>query len=192
MAIWHARDMDDLLATAHRAVEMSTDGDYLNAKPMFMESIDGLNALLPPDQPQAIKILENFVEQAVANKDFDEATARLHTSYNDHKDKLGSEDKMTWLSLARLGRLYRAQSRNSQAYHMLFNAREGLLAATASPEDAYICTRLITSQLIDIAVEQWNFEDAESESLRQISQLEALGSAYERDAVLLKHSLVHL
>lgn len=192
MAFWQAQDMDGLLASAQRAVEMSTNGDYLNAKPIFMECVEGLNALLPPDQPQAIKVLENFVEQAVANKDFDEATARLHTSYNNHKDKLGSEDKMTWLSLARLGRLYRAQCRNSQAYHMLFNAREGLLAAAASPEDAYICTRPITNQLIDMAMEQWSFEEAESESVRQISRVEALGSAYERDAVLLKHSLVHL
>jgi tetratricopeptide (TPR) repeat protein len=192
MALWQARNMDDFLATGRRAIEMSENGDYLNAKPIFMESVDGLNALLPPDHTQTIKVLESFVEQAVANRDFDEAITRLHASYNDHKDKLGSDDKMTWLSLARLGRLYKAQFRNNQAYHMLFNAREGLLAAIASREDAFICTVSITTQLIDIAVEQCNIEEAESESLRLISQAQALGSGYERDALLLKHNLVHL
>ncbi|KAL2076167.1 hypothetical protein VTL71DRAFT_1110 [Oculimacula yallundae] len=192
MALWQAKSVDEILETAARAIKMSADGNYLAAKPMFMESLDGLSALLPPDHPQTINLLDKYVAFAISGKDFEEATDRLHTSYNDHIEKLGSEAKMTWVSLSRLGRLYREQCLNSQAYHMLFNARQGILLATASLEEAFIFSRPITSKLIDIAVEQCNFQEAESESLRQISQVEALGGAYEADKQLLKHSLVHL
>lgn len=103
MAFWQGRDVDSFLKIARTAISLSKKGDYLRAKPAFMESLEGLEALLEPYSMQTISILEAFVKAAVDAKDFGTAIERLHKSNNDHVESLGNNDKRTWRSLARLG-----------------------------------------------------------------------------------------
>ncbi|RSL42977.1 hypothetical protein CEP54_015276 [Fusarium duplospermum] len=192
MAFWNGKDADDLLAAAEHASQLSLKGDYLNAKPIFMECLDGLEALLSPLHAQFEGVLQDYVEAAVKHEDFDEATDRVHKSFNAHQERLGLHDKKVWKSLARLGRLYYDRGATSQASHMLRNARQGLLAATSNdPEEAYICVRGVTSTIAAIAVKQLDFDEAEKEFLGLIRQAEALGEAYRDDALRYKHDLVH-
>ncbi len=185
--------MDNLLEQAQIASTLAAKGNYPEAKLLFPGVTFWTRVNTPRGKSRGAQSLENFVGAAFANHDLDEATSQLFKSYKDHKAALGAEDKRTWQSLARLGHFYKQQGLIGQAYHFLLNAREGLLKVTAaSSEEAYNHTRWITSELIDIAREQRNFDEAESESKRQILLAEDLGVAYERDVVMLKYNLVHL
>ncbi|KAJ4318656.1 hypothetical protein N0V84_006744 [Fusarium piperis] len=193
MAFWNGRDLDDLLEAARNACQLAAKGDYMTAKPMFMECLDGLEVLLTPVHATFIGVLQQYVSYAVSHKDFDEATARVHKSYNDHKERLGSHDKKVWQCLARLGLLYYSRGITSQAFHMLRNARQGLLVATSGDhEEAYNCVHDIVKAIVSISIKQDDFDEAERELLSLISQAETLGEAYVDDALRHKHDLVHL
>ncbi|KAI7765275.1 hypothetical protein LZL87_009804 [Fusarium oxysporum] len=77
MAFWNGRDLDNLLK-----------GEYMSAKPIFMECLDGLEVVLAPTHATFLNVLQQYVSFAVSHKDFDEATARVHKSYNDHQERL--------------------------------------------------------------------------------------------------------
>ncbi|RSL87846.1 hypothetical protein CEP52_015408 [Fusarium oligoseptatum] len=187
--IWNGKDVDDLLAAAEHVGELSLNGGYLTAKPIFMNCLDGLEVLLGPLHAQFEGVLQDYVEAAVRHKDFDGATDRVNRSYNAHQ---GSRDKKFWKSMARLGKLYYNQGATFQASHMLRNARQGLLAATSNdPEEAYNCVRDVTKTIAAIAVKQLDFDEAEKEHLSLIRQAEDLGEAYKDDALRYKHDLVH-
>ncbi|KAG7419245.1 hypothetical protein Forpe1208_v003325 [Fusarium oxysporum f. sp. rapae] len=131
MAFWNGRDLDNLLKDARNACQLAVKGEYMSAEPIFMECLDGLEVVLAPTHGTFLNVLQQYVSFAVSHKDFDEATARVHKSYNDHQERLGSHDKKVWQCLARLGLLYYSRGLSSQAYHMLINARQGLLVATS-------------------------------------------------------------
>ncbi|ETS84279.1 hypothetical protein PFICI_02304 [Pestalotiopsis fici W106-1] len=195
MAFWsgNGKDLDGLLADSQLAIDLTKKGDYKAAKPLFLESIDGLTFLLSPCHHETLRVLEEFVKAAMSNRDDHSATERMHKSYQEHKQKFGMEHPKTWQSLAHLGKLYRRQTLTGQASHMLFNARNGLLEATsANPEYSFNATHWISSELVEIELEIGNLEGAEEESLRHIRLAESLGAAYEREAALLKHNLAHL
>ncbi|KAJ3532965.1 hypothetical protein NM208_g8197 [Fusarium decemcellulare] len=193
MAFWNGRDLDDLLGAARHACQLAENGDYMSAKPIFMECLDGIEVLLTPVHATFVGVLQQYVSYAVSHKDFDEATARVHKSYNDHKERLGSHDRKVWQCLARLGLLYYSRNMTSQAFHMLRNARQGLLVATSGdPEEAYNCVHDIVKAIVSIFIKQDDFDEAERELLSLIAQAEALGEAYVDDALRHKHDLVHL
>ncbi|RTE84268.1 hypothetical protein BHE90_001123 [Fusarium euwallaceae] len=165
------KDVDDLLAAAEHAGELSLEGGYLTAKPIFMDCLDGLEVLLGPLHAQFEGVLQDYVEAAVRHKDFDGATDQANKSYNGHQ---GSRDKKFWKSMARLGKM------------------QGLLAATSNdPEEAYNCVRDVTKTIAAIAVKQVDIDEAENELLGLIRQAEDLGEAYQDDALRYKHDLVH-
>ncbi|RMJ11825.1 hypothetical protein CDV36_008545 [Fusarium kuroshium] len=183
------KDVDDLLAAAEHAGELSLKGGYLTAKPILMDCLDGLEVLLGPLHAQFEGVLQDYVEAAVRHKDFDGATDQVNKSYNGHQ---GSHDKKFWKSMARLGKMYYDRGATSQTSHMLRNARQGLLAATSNdPEEAYNCVRDVTKTIAAIAVKQVDFDEAENELLGLIRQAEDLGEAYQDDALRYKHDLVH-
>ena len=194
MAFWQCRDADQLLSTARSAASLVQNKDYMRAKPLFMEALDGLAALLTPYHPHTIRVLEQFVTAAGKSDDTELAIDYLHKSYNAHQESLGANDKRTWRSLARLGNLYKRMKRYSQAYHMLFNARQGLLSISKvlGPENTYIYTKDISSSIIDVLTDQDDFEAAEAESLNLISQAEQLGDTYRGEVARFKHDLAHL
>ncbi|KAG9505140.1 hypothetical protein J7337_002106 [Fusarium musae] len=193
MAFWNGRDLDDLLKDARNASQLAMKGDYMSAKPIFMECLDGLEVVLAPTHATFMSVLQQYVYYAVDNKDFDEATARVHKSYSDHKQRLGSHDKKVWQCLARLGLLYYKRGMASQAYHMLVNARKGLLAATSGKtEESYNCVLETVKAIISISIKHHDFGEAERELLDLIAQAESLGAAYQDDALSHKHDLVHL
>ncbi|RSM15834.1 hypothetical protein CDV31_004776 [Fusarium ambrosium] len=167
------KDVDDLLAAAEHAGELSLKGGYLTAKPIFMDYLDGLEVLLGPLHAQFEGVLQDYVEAAVRHKDFDGATDQVNKSYNGHQ---GSRDKKFWKGMARLGKMYYDRGATSQASHMLRNARQGLLAATSNdPEEAYNCVQDVAKTIAAIAVKQ----------------AEDLGEAYQDDALRYKNDLVH-
>ncbi|KAE9367457.1 hypothetical protein N431DRAFT_68086 [Stipitochalara longipes BDJ] len=193
MAFWQGRDADSFVDIARTAVSLSNDGDYLKAKPAFMEALEGLDALLTPFHALSIQALKAFVDEAVENNDFDTAIERLHKSYSDHQEVLGDNDKRTWRCLARLGTLYHQRGNVGTAYSMLFNAKQGLIETTTSdPEVTFHETYELTEEIIEVVRKQGDFEAAETEALRRISEAEALGEAYVSVVGLLKHNLVHL
>ncbi|KAF4456159.1 Protein SERAC1 [Fusarium austroafricanum] len=193
MAFWNGRDLDDLLEASRNACQLATDGEYLSAKPIYMDCLDGLEVLLTPTHATFLNVLQQYVSFAVSNQDFNEATARVHKSYNDHKEKLGSHDKKVWQCLARLGLLYYSRGFATQAIHMLVNARQGLLVATSGDtEEAYSCVSEIVKAIISISIAQDDFDAAERELLNLIAQVEELGGAYQYDALIHKHELIHL
>ncbi|KAF5705055.1 ankyrin repeat-containing protein [Fusarium globosum] len=193
MAFWNGRDLDDLLKDVRNASQLAMNGDYMTAKPIFMECLDGLEVVLAPTHATFMSVLQQYVSFAVSNKDFDEATARVHKSYNDHKQRLGSHDKKVWQCLERLGLLYYERGLASQAYHMLVNARQGLLVATSGKvEESYNCVLRTVKAIISISIKHHDFGEAERELLNLIAQAESLGAAYQDDALSHKHDLVHL
>ncbi|KAF4334316.1 ankyrin repeat-containing protein [Fusarium beomiforme] len=193
MAFWNGRDLDDLLSAARNACQLAIKGDYMAAKPIFMDCLDGLEVLLTPTHATFLAVLQQYVSFAVSHRDFDEATARVYKSYNDHKERLGSHDKKVWQCLARLGLLYYSRGFTSQAFHMLVNARQGLLVATSvNPEEAYNCVHDIVKAIISISIKHDDFDEAQRELVGLITQVEALGDAYQDDALRHKHDLVHL
>jgi len=191
MAFWNGRDLDDLLESIRSASILARDGDFLSAKPAFMESLDGIEALLSPTHAIFVNALHTFILYAIKFRDFDEAITRVHRAHQGHFDILGPRDKRTWQFLARLGHLYLESRVPSQGFHMLHNARKGLIAAISDPEDAYICTLDITKSLITIANERGDFEAVERELWSLVSKAEALGDLYRSDVVDYKHELVH-
>ncbi|KAH6874353.1 hypothetical protein B0T10DRAFT_465657 [Thelonectria olida] len=158
-----------------------------------MECLGGLEALVTPVHAQFVNVLQTYIQAAVEHKDFDEATAQAHKSYNDHRERLGPDAKKVWQCLAKLGNLYQDQGVISQAFHMLRNARQGLHSVTSeNPEEAYNCVRDITNGIIVIAIKQRDFDEAENESLSLIKQAEELGEAYQGAVQRHKHNLAHL
>jgi tetratricopeptide (TPR) repeat protein len=188
---WNGKDLDDLLENVQNADRLSRHGDYMLAKPIFMECLDGIEALLTPIHAVFTHNLCIFVSWATKYNDFDEATTRAHKAFDGHVERLGQDDKRTWQCLARLGQIYLQRESTSQAFHMLHNAREGLLAATTEPEDAYLNTLDITRSLIKIADKQGDLEAIEREYTGLISHAEKLGGMYRADLMKHKHDLIH-
>lgn len=193
MAFYEGKSVDQWVSIADQAASLVTGGRYAEAKTMLLNSLDGLEVLLGPDDVQTTDLLTYFVETAVSNEDFVEAANRLHKSHRNHSDNLGQTHVRTWQSLIRLGKFYMDRGQRSQAYHMLFNARQGLLAAFKDdPEQALNYTRSVSDKIIDIHVAQKHFLAAEEEIKSAIDRTKAAGSLHEPTILLLRHELAHL
>ncbi|KAI5458186.1 hypothetical protein BGZ63DRAFT_59621 [Mariannaea sp. PMI_226] len=189
---WNGRDVDDLLSDVKEASKQVDSGEYLSAKPIFMDCLDGLETLLGPTHVQFVSALDTYVRAAVSHKDFDEAAARLHKSFDDHKEKLDPNDKKVWRCLVRLGKLYRARRLTSPALHMFRRARQGLLMASSNDdlEDVYNCVAEVSLDILNTALAQGDVDEAEKEALALIKQAEELGEAYQMEALLRKYNLI--
>lgn len=193
MAFYEGKGVDQWVSNAKQAASLATGGRYREAKTMLLSSLDGLEVLLGPDDPQTIDLLTYFVETAVSNNDFGEAANRLHKSHRNHSDNLGQTHVRTWQSLIRLGNLYLDRGQRSQAYHMLFNARQGLLATLKDdPEQTLNYTRSVSDSIIDIHIAQDDFLAAEEEISLAIERTKAAGGEHERTILVLRHQLAHL
>lgn len=193
MAFYEGKGVDQWVSNAKQAASLVTGGRYTEAKTMLLNSLDGLEVLLGPDDPQTIDLLTYFVETAVSNKDFGEAANRLHKSHRNHSDNLGQTHVRTWQSLIRLGNLYRDRGQRSQAYHMFFNARQGLFATFKDdPEQTLNYTRSVSASIIDIHIAQDDFLAAEEEIRLAIDRTKAAGGVHELTILRLRHQLAHL
>lgn len=165
----------------------------MEAKAELLASLDGLEALLGPDHARTTELLTYFVETAVSNEDFEEAANRLHKSHRNHSDRLGQTHVGTWRSLIRLGLYYRDRGQLNEAYHMLFNARQGLLAAFQNdPEQALNHSQAVSKAIIEMHVAQNDFQAAEEETKLAIARAEAAGQLHSSTTLALKHDLAHL
>lgn len=192
-AVWEGRGANELLAIAEDALARSQSGDYEGAKLAFMDSLEGLEAILTPYHAQTVENLVSFVEEALDHDDSDTAIERLTKSWNDHKELLGKNDRRTWRSLARIGHFHCKRGSSNEALTAFLHARRGLLEHTGpSTEGAHTEVSQITKMIINIFAFHGDFEAAETESLELITQAESLGGAYSSDVLMLKHNLVHL
>lgn len=187
-ALWEGHDANYFLARARTAASFVVDGDYPSAKLAFIEALEGLGVLFGPVHAQTIKVLENLVEEAIFNDDLPTALDKLYKSHNAHKDILGAGDRRTWQSLVRLGEAYMEANDTNQAYHMLLNARQGLLSVLSppEPENVFNSTQNLTHNITDVLIRQDDFAAAEKELLNLISLAESLGEAYSSDVTDIK------
>lgn len=193
MAFYERKNVDQWISVANQAATLVTAGRYTEAKTMLLNSLDGLEVLLGPDDSRTTDLLNYFVESAVSNEDFGEAANRLHKSHRNHSDNLGQTHVRTWQSLIRLGDFYMNRGQSSQAYHMLFNARQGLLAAFENnPEQALNYTQTVSENIVQMHMAQHNFLAAEEEIKLAIDRSKAAGNLYESATLKLRHKLVHL
>lgn len=193
MAIYKEKGVDQWISIAGQAASLVRGGRYTEAKTMLLNSIDALEVLLGPDDAQTTGLLDYFVEAAKEHEDFIEAADRLHKSHRDHSDNLGQTHVRTWQSLIRLGTFYMDRGDRNEAYHMLFNARQGLLAAFKDdPEQATNYTRAVTGHIVSILRDQKNFLAAEGEIKMAIERTEAAGVLHEDIILDLRHDLAHL
>lgn len=193
MAFYEGKDVDQWVSIADQAASLVKGGRYTEAKTMLLNSLDALEVLLGPDDVQTTDLLAYFVETAVSNEDFVEAANRLHKSHRNHSDNLGQTHVRTWQSLIRLGKFYMDRGQRSQAYHMLFNARQGLLTAFKDdPEQALNYTRSVSDNIINIHIVQNHFLAAEEEIRSAIDRTKAAGSLHEFTILYLGHVLAHL
>lgn len=70
MPLYNGQDSDHFKAIARRAVHLAENGDYMNAKPMFFESLEALEALVMSCHVYYISVLEDFTKTAVEHDDF--------------------------------------------------------------------------------------------------------------------------
>ncbi|KAI2470780.1 hypothetical protein F4781DRAFT_421016 [Annulohypoxylon bovei var. microspora] len=194
LAFWQGHDADYFLATARTAISLVKSNDYPKAKLAFMEALEGIGILRSPVHVQTISVLENFTRAALRNDDTPTALEKLHKSHNAHRDLLGIRDKRTWRSLARLGCAYKDANNINQAYHMLLNARQGLLAnaVESDQESIFLSTRKLSWHIIDILKRQLDFDEAEKELLSSISKAEGLGESYQSYLIIQKLDLAKL
>lgn len=193
MAFYEGKSVDQWVTNANEAKALVAEMRYMEAKPKLLASLDGLEALLGPDHARTIDLLTYFVEKAVSNEDFDEAANRLHKSHRNHSDRLGQTHVGTWRSLIRLGLYYSDRGQLNEAYHMLFNARLGLLAAFQNdPEQVLNHTQTVSKTIIKMHIAQNDFQTAEEELRLAIARAEAAGELHRSTTLDLKHELVHL
>lgn len=184
--------VDALVELNHKAVEHASEGKLSVAYPQFQESIDGLEALKGSTHFTTVKALAAFAKAAIANEQYDEVEARMLKSLQDHETTLGQGSVKTLQLIALIGQLYKHQGRLGDAETYLKQAKEGLQTSASEPEDRFLQTRTIAEDLIEIAIEQQNFEEAETVLLESIKMAESLGSTYHETVLHLKHKLAHL
>ncbi|TRX94275.1 hypothetical protein FHL15_004742 [Xylaria flabelliformis] len=194
MAFWDGHPISHFLSEFTAAESHVHHDDYQSAKPKFIKAVQGCSALLGPIHAQTVMVRRAFIKEALKYSDHATAIDMVHQSHNAHRNILGADHKKTWKSLASMGKAYLNAKMIHDAYHMLFNAREGMRrhATLAGPEDVYLCTKDITMDIISILKDQQDFEAVEKEYMQLIMQAEGLGEIYLPDAALLKHDLVHL
>lgn len=193
MVFYNGKGVDQWRLIADQAVSLAGEGDYFQAKATLLSSLDALEALLGPDDTLTTDLLTEFVESAVEHEDLVEAASRLHKSYRNHCDNLGQTHVRTWQSLIRLGTFYMDAGKEGEAYHMLFNARQGLLAVFKDePEQALSYTQRVTRDIVEILINQRDFLAAEGEIKMGMQRAKAAGDLHESTLHLFQHELAHL
>lgn len=179
-AFWHDHNIDHYLAMARTAIFDEQSGNYLKAKPAFSEALEGLGILLSPVHAKTNLLLENFTTAAMRNNEPDVAIEHLSKSYRAHSNLLGNEDKRTWRSLARLGLAYRDANNIYQAYHILLNARKGLISimSESKHEEIFLSTVDLSWAVAEILLRQGDYDAAEKEYRELISEAKRLGECY--------------
>ncbi|KAI0896408.1 hypothetical protein F4806DRAFT_467253 [Annulohypoxylon nitens] len=179
-ALWQDHNIDYYLTLAQRAISDEKGGDYIKAKPAFLKSLEGLGVLLRPYHVKSISLLETFMEAARRNNDSSTEISELSKSYRAHTNLLGNGDKRTWRSLARLGDAYFHAGNTNEAYHMLLNARQGLLTTMlkSKREDIFDSTVHISRTIAKLFLRQGDYDEAEKEYVDLFLQAESLGENY--------------
>ena len=173
--IWHEYDLEGLHDLHTRAIKEAGEGNHEQARVMFLETLDGHEALAGPCHYLSIQVLSSFVQYCESRDLFDEAKNRMQISLSNHQAELGEQHQKTLESKARLGHYYmrREQYRDSEVN--LTTAKIDLEDIFSSDSEAcFRATQHINDDLINIYLEQRDYDRCERELLSILCKLEAL------------------
>ena len=190
---WRGFDLEALHDLHVRAVDLAKTGNHERARMMFWEAMDGLDALVGASHHYTVDALSSFVKFCLSNGFYDEAHDRLQKSLADHQAKFGDSNRLTLMSMIRLGDYYSKREQHGNSEIMLIRAKHGLESLFKdNAEDLLVNTLGIGESLAKLYENQGDFEKSEQEYLLMIGKAEALGGPYVSELVRLKHSLIHL
>ena len=125
---WHGMKMNDLVKLKDQALELSEEGNFPEAFPLFQESLDGLEELMGPGHKITVSVLEAFVEIAAGESSDGDVEQRLLKSMEAHISSLGVQDMKTLQSFVRLGMFYKDRGQLGEAEKLLIRAKTGFEA----------------------------------------------------------------
>ena len=189
---WHGMKMNDLVKLKDQALELSEEGNFSEAFPLFQESLDSLEGLMGAGHKITVLVLEAFVEIAAGEGSYGDVEQRLLKSMEAHISSLGMQEMKTLQSFVRLGMFYKDRSQLGEAEKLLIRAKTGFEALrSGDPERLFIDTKPISIALIDISLSLEDFDRTESEYSTLITWAEALGYQYGEEVRSLKHDISH-
>ncbi|KAI9702973.1 MAG: hypothetical protein M1836_008187 [Candelina mexicana] len=190
---WHGYDLDALRDLCRRAVKSGEDGDIDNARIMFLESLDGLEALVGSCHYLCIEALSSFVRFCLSNDFHDEAEDKMKKSLIDHQLELGDDHEQTLQSAASLGHFFFLRGKNGNSEILLTRARTGLYNLYKSnAESALLNTLQISEDLIEIYKRYGESTKAEQELLHMIETSKTAEGPNGDRVLTYKHDLAHL
>lgn len=185
--------MDDLIQLQSRASDLAEEHRHTESHPMFVEALDGLEALMGPTHTMTILALNSFVTSCISQGCFHDAESRLQKSMKDHHSELGNANPKTYQSIARLGSYYKRQKRYGESEKLIRHAIKGLESVYSFDLEAqFNSTNNSVVELIKIYCMNYDFENAENECLQLIAKSEALKGPYQRRCLEFKHYLSHI
>lgn len=185
--------MGALIDLHQRAAKLAEENDHAQARVMFIEAIDGLEALMGLAHQSTLRALDSFIMFCVQKDFLDDAQQKMSECLTKHQEKWGNNDFRTLRIMYRLGALYRIRRRYGESEILLLRAKMGFESIyDADPERIVGNTRSIVCTLIGLFKLQEDFERAEQEFVSFITKIEALKGPYERWRNFFKHNLVHL
>ena len=173
--VWHEYDLEGLNDLHERAINEGEEGNDEQARIMFLETLGGYEALVGPCHYLSIQALSSFVQYCEFRDLFDEARNRMQISLSNHQTELGGKHQKTLESMARLGHFYMRRKQYGNSAVSLKTAKDGLENIFSSdPAACFRATQHINDDLIDIYLEQRDYDRCEGEFLSIICKLEAL------------------
>ena len=168
-------DLEDLQRLIQRARDEAEGENHGQARMLFVEALDGYEALAGPCHYSTVEALSSFVSFCESQNSFDDAKDRMLKSLFHHEDELG---------------------RYGLSEINLTTAKIGLENTfRLDPEASLIATLTIDEDLIDIYEQQGDLERCERKYLSIISKLEALQSTlkpYNSKIFQYKHFLTYI